>query len=151
MAKYGDVPLCNLERDDPRFLIDVAYARRLQANNVVLWWSPSPRPDHAGYENDDVIGPLDQVKMPSVNTPGTYASVCIDIDVRNLAINTILTSSLINELEGAESISFNPAADAGGDGNEMLYSENAFANAGVQVLREMVKAWRRALRLIICT
>ena len=141
LAKYGDVPLCNLERDDPRFLIDVAYARRLQANNVVLWWSPSPRPDHAGYERDDVVGPLDQVKMPSVNTPGTYASVCIDIDVRNLAINTILTSSLINELEGAESISFNPAADAGGDGNEMLYSENAFANAGVQVLREMVKAW----------
>ncbi|KAK0609919.1 hypothetical protein B0T17DRAFT_545527 [Bombardia bombarda] len=142
LAKYGDVPLCNLEKDDPRFLIDIAYARRLQANNVVLWWSPSPRPDHAGYEKDDVVGPLDQVQMPSVNNPGTFASVCIDIEVRNLAINTILTSSLINELEGADSISFNPAADAGGaDGNEMLFSENAFANAGVQVLREMVKSW----------
>ncbi|KAK3690262.1 DNA polymerase epsilon [Podospora appendiculata] len=142
LAKYGDIPLCNLERDDPRFLIDIAYARRLQANNVVLWWSPSPRPDHAGCEVDDVVGPLDQVQMPSVNTPGTYASVCIDIEVRNLAINTIITSSLINELEGAEGITFNPAADAGGaDGNEMLFSENAFANAGVQVLREMVKFW----------
>ena len=144
LARYGDVPLCNLERDDPRFLIDVAYARRLQANNVVLWWSPSPRPDHAGYEKDDVVGPLETVQMPSVNTPGTYASVCIDIDVRNLAINTILTSSLINELEGgSESISFNPASDTTGasDGNEVLYSENAFANAGVLVLREMVKAW----------
>ncbi|KAK4122058.1 DUF1744-domain-containing protein [Parathielavia appendiculata] len=141
LAKYGDIPLCNLERDDPRFLIDVAYARRLQANNVVLWWSPSPRPDHAGYERDDVAGPLDQVQMPSVNNPGTFASVCIDIDVRNLAINTILTSSLINELEGADSISFNPAADGTTDGNEVLYAENAFANAGVQVLREMVKSW----------
>ncbi|KAK0701351.1 hypothetical protein B0T21DRAFT_115811, partial [Apiosordaria backusii] len=140
LAKYGDVPLCNLERDDPRFLIDVAYARRLQANNVVLWWSPSPRPDHAGYEKDDVVGPLDQVQMPSVNTPGTYASVCIDIEVRNLGINTILTSSLINELEGADSISFNPAGDGGG-GEESFQSENAFANAGVQVLREMVKSW----------
>ena len=143
LARYGDVPLCNLERDDPRFLIDIAYARRLQANNVVLWWSPSPRPDHAGYENDDVVGPLDHVNMPSVNNPGTYASVCIDLEVRNLAINTILTSSLINELEGADSISFNPAADAsgGGEGNETLFSENAFANAGVRVLREMVKSW----------
>ncbi|KAK4641731.1 DNA polymerase epsilon catalytic subunit [Podospora bellae-mahoneyi] len=140
LAKYGDVPLCNLERDDPRFLIDVAYARRLQANSVVLWWSPSPRPDHAGYEKDDVIGPLDQVQMPSVNTPGTYASVCIDIEVRNLGINTILTSSLINELEGADSISFNPAGNGGG-GEESFQSENAFANAGVQVLREMVKSW----------
>lgn len=143
LARYGDVPLCNLERDDPRFLIDVAYARRLQANNVVLWWSPSPRPDHAGYEKDDILGPLETVQMPSVNNSGTYASVCIDIDVRNLAINTILTSSLINELEGADSISFNPASDGvgGSDGNDALYSENAFANAGVLVLREMVKAW----------
>ncbi|KAK4234746.1 hypothetical protein C8A03DRAFT_37446 [Achaetomium macrosporum] len=141
LAKYGDIPVCNLERDDPRFLIDVAYARRLQANNVVLWWSSSPRPDHAGYEKDDVAGPLDQVQMPSVNNPGTFASVCIDLEVRNLAINTILTSSLINELEGADSISFNPATDGLSDGNEVLYAENAFANAGVQVLREMVKSW----------
>ncbi|EAQ83561.1 conserved hypothetical protein [Chaetomium globosum CBS 148.51] len=141
LAKYGEVPLCNLERDDPRFLIDVAYARRLQANNVVLWWSDSPRPDHAGYEKDDVAGPLDQVQMPSVNNPGTFASVCIDLEVRNLAINTILTSSLINELEGADAISFNPSGDGGADGNEALFADNAFANAGVQVLREMVKSW----------
>ena len=137
LARYGDVPLCNLEREDPRFLIDIAYARRLQANGVVLWWSPGARPDHAGYENDDLLGPLDTVKLPNVNNPGTFSSVCIDIDVRNLAINTILTSSLINELEGADSISFNPTAD----GSEVLESESAFANAGVVVLREMVKAW----------
>src|SRR3569833_2102848 len=118
LARYGDVPLCNLEKDDPRFLIDVAYARRLQSNNVVLWWSAGPRPDHAGYEVDDVTGPLDTVQLPSVNNPGTFASVCIDIEVRTLAINTILTSSLINALEGADSISFNPASDgaAGGGG-----------------------------------
>ncbi|KAK3293009.1 uncharacterized protein B0H64DRAFT_363312 [Chaetomium fimeti] len=141
LAKYGEVPLCNLERDDPRFLIDVAYARRLQANNVVLWWSDSPRPDHAGYEKDDVAGPLDQVQMPSVNNPGTFASVCIDLEVRNLAINTILTSSLINELEGADAIAFNPGGDGGAEGNDALFADNAFANAGVQVLREMVKSW----------
>lgn len=144
LARYGDVPLCNLERDDPRYLIDIAYARRLQKNNVVLWWSGGPRPDHAGYEKDDVLGPLDTVQMPSINNPGTYPSVCIEIDVRNLAINTILTSSLINDLEGSDSISFNPAApqdDAPSDGTNVLYSDNAFAGAGITVLREMVKAW----------
>ncbi|KAH9904372.1 DNA polymerase family B [Xylariomycetidae sp. FL2044] len=141
LARYGDIPLCNLERDDPRFLIDVAYARKLQLNKVVLWWSPAPKPDHAGYEQDDVTGALDTVSMPSVNNPGTYASVCIDLEVRNLAINTILTSSLINELEGADSISFNPASDAAADGTDTLASESAFANAGVLVLREMVKSW----------
>lgn len=137
LARYGDVPLCNLERDDPRFLIDVAYARRLQANGVVLWWSSGARPDHGGYERDDLLASFDQVKLPNVNNPGTFSSVCIDLDVRNLAINTILTSSLINDLEGADSVSFNPTAD----GSEILASESAFANAGVVVLREMVKAW----------
>ena len=144
LARYGDVPLCNLERDDPRFLIDIAYARRLQKSNVVLWWSSGPRPDHAGYEKDDILGPMETVEMPSVNNPGTYSSVCIELDIRNLAINTILTSSLINELEGSDSVSFNPAApqdDGATDGTTVLYSDNAFASAGVTVLREMVKAW----------
>ncbi|KAI9707557.1 MAG: DNA polymerase epsilon catalytic subunit [Candelina mexicana] len=144
LARYGDIPLCNLERDDPRYLIDVAYARRLQRNNVVLWWSAGPRPDHAGYEKDDILGPMETVKMPSVNNAGTYSSVCIELDVRNLAINTILTSSLINELEGSDSVSFNPAApaeDTSSDGTNVLYAENTFASAGVTVLREMVKAW----------
>jgi DNA polymerase epsilon subunit 1 len=143
LAKYGDVPLCNLETDDPRFLIDIAYARRLQKGNVVLWWSAGPRPDHAGHEKDDILGPMETVDMPSFNQPGTYSSVCIELDVRNLAINTILTSSLINELEGSDSVAFNPASDSAemSDGTGVLYSEKAFASAGILVLRDMVKSW----------
>ncbi|KAK4697394.1 DNA polymerase epsilon subunit 1, partial [Lecanoromycetidae sp. Uapishka_2] len=144
LARYGDVPLCNLERDDPRFLIDVAYARRLQKSNVVLWWSGGPLPDHAGYEKDDILSPMETVSMPAINNAGTYSSVCIELDIRNLVINTILTSSLINELEGSDSVAFNPGApseDDDSNGNGVLYSDSAFASAGITVLREMVKAW----------
>ncbi|KAH0609527.1 uncharacterized protein H6S33_013013 [Morchella sextelata] len=144
LARYGDVPICNLEKDDPSYLIDVAYARRLQKNNVVLWWSPSPKPDHGGYEKDDIVGAFETVEMPAINNPGSYSSVCIEIDVRNLAINTILTSSLINELEGSDSVSLNPAAPTDenpSDGTNVIFADNAFATAGVTVLREMVKAW----------
>ena len=144
LARYGDIPLCNLEREDPRFLIDIAYARRLQRSNVVLWWASGPLPDHAGYEKDEILQPMETVEMPSVNNPGTYSSVCIELNVRNLSINTILTSSLINEAEGSDSISLNPAGSSDGDpgaGIGVLYSEDAFASAGIAVLREMVKAW----------
>ena len=141
LAQYGDVPLCNLERDDYRFLIDIAYARRLQNSNVVLWWSKGPRPDHAGYEKDNILGQMEKVNMPAINNPGTYSSVCVELDIRNLAINTILTSSLINELEGSESVSLNPSGSEEGDGTGVLYSSSAFASAGITVLREMVKAW----------
>jgi len=144
LARYGDIPLCNLERDDARYLIDIAYARRLQRSNVVLWWSGGPLPDHGGYQKDNVLGAMETVEMPAVNNPGTYSSVCIELDVRNLAINTILTSSLINELEGSDSVAFNPAAPSEDDADNatgVLHSDNAFASAGVTVLREMVKAW----------
>ena len=144
LARYGDIPLCNLERDDARYLLDIAYARRLQKNNVVLWWSGGPLPDHAGYQKDDTSGITEMVEMPAVNNPGTYSSVCIEIEVRNLAINTILTSSLISELESSDSVAFNPAAPNERDPkitSAILYSESAFASAGVTVLREMVKAW----------
>ena len=149
MARYGDIPLCNMPSDDPQFLIDVAYARRLQRSNVVLWWSERPLPDHAGHEKDDIRGPIvDRVNMPQINNAGAYTSVCVDIEVRNLAINTILTSSLINELEGcSDSFSFNPAGPSpligetnGGEGGAFA-STSAFANAPLLVLREMVKAW----------
>ncbi|KAF2429554.1 DNA polymeras-like protein epsilon [Tothia fuscella] len=144
LARYGDIPLCNLEGHDPRFLIDIAYARRLQKDRVVLWWSAGPNPDHAGYEKDDILSPLETVEMPAINNPGTYSSVCIEMSVRNLNINTILASSLINEAEGSDSISFNPAAptdDSAENGTHVIYSDNAFASAGIMVLREMVKTW----------
>ena len=145
LARYGNVPLCNLERDDPRFLIDVAFARRLQKENVVLWWSSGPRPDHAGYEKDDVLGPMETVQMPSTNTPGTYSTVCIDVEVRNLLINTILTSSLINDAEGSDSVSYNPAEPVDGpsaDGTLVLHADNTFTSAGIRILRDMVRAWQ---------
>ncbi|KAL6249519.1 DNA polymerase epsilon catalytic subunit [Rhinocladiella similis] len=143
LARYGDVPLCNLEKDDPRFLIDLAYARRLKRNNVVLWWSEQPRPDHAGHERDDIIGPLTEVvEMPSINNPGAYTSVCVDVSVQNLAINTLLTSSIINDLEGsADSVAFNPAADDEPSCGGIVRSNGGFAQAALEVLRDMVKSW----------
>lgn len=144
LARYGDIPLCNLEKDYPCFLIDIAYARRLQKADVVLWWSGAPLPDHAGHEKDQIFNSMETVQMPALNNPGTYSSVCIDLEVRNLAINTILTSSLINELEGSDAVIVNPAGSVNEENNDgvgVLYSDNAFATAGVMVIREMVKAW----------
>ncbi len=144
LARYGDIPLCNLEKDYSNFLIDVAYARRLQKAEVVLWWSGAPLPDHAGYEKDQILNSMETVQMPAPNNPGSYSSVCIEFDIRNLAINTILTSSLVNELEGSESVTVNPTRSANDDENNgvgVLRSDSAFTTAGVMVMREMVKAW----------
>lgn len=143
LSRYGNVPLCNLEKDDPRFLIDISYARRLQKEKVVLWWSANPRPDHAGYEKDDILAAMETVEMPSVNNPGTYSSVCIDLSVKNLAINTILCSAVLNDAEGSDSmgLSVPPPNEEGVEDIAHVQSENTFAQAGIMALREMVRAW----------
>ncbi|KAH0393751.1 DUF1744-domain-containing protein, partial [Aureobasidium melanogenum] len=144
LSRYGNVPLCNLEKDDPRFLIDISYARRLQKEKVVLWWSANPRPDHAGYEKDDILAAMETVDMPSVNNPGTYSSVCIDLSVKNLAINTILCSAVLNDAEGSDSmgLSVPPPNEEGIENiSHVVSGENTFAQAGIMALREMVRAW----------
>ncbi|KAF1352349.1 hypothetical protein BDV97DRAFT_293561 [Delphinella strobiligena] len=143
LSRYGNIPLCNLEKDDPRFLIDIAYARRLQKEKVVLWWSANPRPDHAGHEKDDILGSMDTVDMPAVNTPGTYSSVCIDLSVKNLSINTILCSAILNDAEGSDSMGLSVPDPTEDSIEEMSHvqAENSFAAAAIVALREMVKAW----------
>jgi DNA polymerase epsilon subunit 1 len=144
LSRYGNVPLCNLEKDDPRFLIDISYARRLQKEKVVLWWSANPRPDHAGYEKDDILAAMETVDMPSVNNPGTYSSVCIDLSVKNLAINTILCSAVLNNAEGSDSMGLSvppPNEEGIEDISHVVSGENTFAQAGIMALREMVRAW----------
>lgn len=143
-SRYGNVPLCNLEMDDPRFLIDITYARRLQKEKVVLWWSQDARPDHAGHEKDDILGSMEVIDMPAVNNPGTYSSVCIDLSIKNLAINTILSAAVLNEAEGSDPLGVSGAGakeDALDETTQTIQSENAFAAAGIGALREMVRAW----------
>jgi DNA polymerase epsilon subunit 1 len=144
-ARYGNIPVCNVEKDDPRFLIDIFYARRLQKEKVVLWWSDNARPDHAGHERDDVSGGMEEVEMPAINHPGTYSSVCIDLSVKNLAINTILSASVRdNDGTDGEPLGVSGAGaqeDALDDTAQTVASENAFASAGITALRAMVRAW----------
>ncbi|GAM83279.1 hypothetical protein ANO11243_012650 [Dothideomycetidae sp. 11243] len=142
LSRFGNVPVCNLESDDPRMLIDIAYARRLQKEKVVLWWSAGPKPDHAGYEKDDIVGALETVEMPSVNNPGTYSSVCIDLSVKNLGINTILSAAVLNDAEGSDSMGFSTLpSDKDGTDSQHMQADNSFAQAGIVALREMVRTW----------
>ncbi|KAK4057447.1 DNA polymerase epsilon catalytic subunit [Microbotryomycetes sp. JL221] len=151
LADRFEVPICNLERDVPMFLADVDFARRLTSAGLVLWWSPSSRPALGGREMDANSQQLaDDLTSPEVGKPGSYSNACLEIDVRNLAVDAVLQSALVYELEGGEggaSIGFEAASH-----NLDEYSKGT-AHAAVELsdavlptqtfnlLRSMVKAW----------
>ena len=144
LARNGNVPICDIEEDETMFLTDILFARRLVEQNVVLWWSPTPYPDVGGRTNEDPFMTLQDIETPEFNTPGCYTTVCIELEIGNLPINTILTSALINELEGADA---HPQIDNGGGGmsidedGTVPLSDNTFSSAAISVLKSMVKHW----------
>ncbi|KAJ3022675.1 UNVERIFIED_CONTAM: DNA polymerase epsilon catalytic subunit [Siphonaria sp. JEL0065] len=121
LSRYADIPIGNIENDYPLFLSDVFFARRLHKADMVLWYSPSDKPDLGGREQDDNQLELDELVNPEVNHPGTYSNVCIEVDIFNLAFNTVLQSSHVNEVEGS-------AAMDGMSGGSSNFVDDQFKN-----------------------
>ena len=52
-ARYFYTPVGNIPLDVVLFGADLFYARHLQKENFILWWSATEKPDFGGSENDD--------------------------------------------------------------------------------------------------
>lgn len=145
-ASHYDVPVGHIDDDQPLFFSDIDFARRLTAQDMVLWWSPAERPDLGGYE-DDVV-PSEELVNPEFTSPGVYSHVCLSIQVRNLAVNSVLQSAIVNELEGSGGAT---AFDSTTHTIDDYSSGEAQSNATIgdsnlppqtfMVLKSMVRTW----------
>lgn len=138
LSNYGKIPLCNLQIENLGYLIDVEYARRLTQNNVVLWWSKNPYPDHGGFE-DDRVQDFDSLDFLTINNPDIYETACLEVEIGTLTINTILTSSLINDAEGTD-LADDPLVSDENNGTATL-ALDTFSPTALIILRTMVKDW----------
>lgn len=100
LARYTQVPIGNFEPDFAVFLSDVFFARRLKQNDCLLWYSEGLHPDLGGNEDDDTAFNT-EVTNPDKTYPDCVETMSIEFDVRGLAINTILQSNHIPDLENA--------------------------------------------------
>lgn len=102
---YADVPLCNTESDWSVAMIDLFLARELTRRDMVLWYSVSERPDLGGRQ-DDNTQPSNAVEEAEyvINNPGSYGGISLDMEIGNLAFNTIIQAAMVNELEGSANI-----------------------------------------------
>ncbi|KAI0330341.1 DUF1744-domain-containing protein [Cubamyces sp. BRFM 1775] len=145
LADYYDVPIGHIEGDQPLLLADIEFARRLTTQDVVLWWSPGDRPDLGGIEEDN--RPQEELAKTEFVSPGCYSNVCLEVTVRNLAVDAVLHSVIVNELEGSGGAT---AFDASrtldeyskGDGmQDLTLGESNVSPLAFSILKSLVKTW----------
>ena len=91
-CRYLHIPVGNLPKDMTLTGCDIFFARHLKRHNHVLWCSPTERPDLGGKEADDNrLGmELEENLITEINNCGAYSTVCVELDIASLAVNTII-------------------------------------------------------------
>lgn len=144
LAEYYDIPIGHIDGDQPLLLSDVVFARRLVSQGMVLWWSPSGRPDLGGLEDDTRL--TEELPNTEFITPGCYSNVCLEVAVRNLSVNSVLHAMVVNELEGSggttafDSVSHTIEELTDGQRNLTLGESNVSPQT-FGIIKAMVKAW----------
>ncbi len=81
-------------------IIDTLFARNLRASKHLLWYSDTGKPDLGGHEDKDFrIYYQDELENPEVSQKGFYRGYTVEIDLANLAVNTILQSEFLKEFD----------------------------------------------------
>jgi len=115
-ARYGQLPLGNLDLDENVALFDNSLARLLLKNRALSWASNIPgKPDvgqeivinangsasvsnaenESPFSQNDIWEDDDELVSPVMRQPGTYRSICVDIDVHDLAIAALSENSMV--------------------------------------------------------
>ncbi|XP_025837463.1 DNA polymerase epsilon catalytic subunit A [Agrilus planipennis] len=155
-CRYFHLPVGNMPSDPALFGADLMFARHLIKQNHVLWCSPTERPDLGGSQENDarLLAETRESSSEVCNNPGWYSSVCIELAIDSLAINTLLQSHHITDMEGtSSSVAFDNAAPQsldemiGGQTSFTPYDESSKCAEAFRILRIMVTAWMRDITL----
>ncbi len=146
MAEYYNVPIGYIEGDQPLTLSDITFARRLTEQDIILWWAPGNKPDLGGAEIDERS--VDELPKTDFASPGLYANVCLELSVRNLAVNSVLQSVFVNELEGSggatifDSVSRTINEYANNEApRDLTLGKSNISSQTFSVLKTTVKTW----------
>ncbi|KAL7994229.1 putative DNA-directed DNA polymerase, family B, ribonuclease H-like superfamily [Plasmopara halstedii] len=115
-ARYAHLPVGNFTGDHAIAILDTLYSRILMKHKHLWWHSPTSLPDLGGKEQDQQFQQLfshsllgstrqkasDALVDASVGVceKGSFADVCVELELDGLAVNAILVASQIHHIEG---------------------------------------------------
>ncbi|KAF7265187.1 hypothetical protein GWI33_021380 [Rhynchophorus ferrugineus] len=154
-CRYFHIPLGNYPSDPAIFGADLFYARHLAKANHILWCSALDKPDLGGSEETDtrLLAENQEGSSEVLNVPGWYSSVCVALDIDCLAINTLLQSHHVTDIEGTSSATaFDTNQGVSIDemlsgNNALIYNESGRCAEAFKILRTMASGWMRDISL----
>ncbi|XP_020701921.2 DNA polymerase epsilon catalytic subunit A isoform X1 [Dendrobium catenatum] len=137
LSRYAHVPIGNFELDWLLFTADIFFSRALRDQQQLLWVSDDGIPDLGGiYEGDTCFA--DEVNQPALTYPGAYRRVAVELKVHHLAVNALLKSSLVDEMEGGSLFGYEYDINYGSDANEVSDEASSCAPA-FRVLKQLIQ------------
>lgn len=131
ISRFTHIPIGNLTTDIVIEASDIFYGRLLTFNRHLLWANTSALPDLGGYlmqnyidsvfSNNGSITPFEQ------SNQGVYRSVCIELKIRNLVINTIRMSDHLSDMEDIET--------------DDISQQFGFCDTAYNILRMLISRW----------
>lgn len=172
-SRYGNIPIGNLGGDEHFTLYDISLSRMLQKNRAISWASTVPgcpdlgatffpsssdgkfRPliqiaETSVENNEEVWSDDNELVSPVIRRPGTYRSLCIDLDMQDLAIAALTDVASTSGGHGGPADPASPTSvmqlDGSGGGAlklaEPLGDEMSTATS-LPMLRALVATWLR--------
>ncbi|KAK3158029.1 hypothetical protein QOZ80_2AG0131930 [Eleusine coracana subsp. coracana] len=138
LSRYAHVPLGNFELDWLLFTADVFFSRALRDQQQVLWISDDGIPDLGGtYEGDTCFA--DEVIQPALTYPGAYRRVSVELKIHHLAVNSLLKSSQVDEMDGGSIGSFGNDMVPGPHATETDFDDPSLCLPAFQVLKQLIQ------------
>ncbi|OEU13384.1 DNA/RNA polymerase, partial [Fragilariopsis cylindrus CCMP1102] len=168
-ARYGNLPIGNLGDEENFTLYDISLTRMLQKNRAVSWASPvSGRPDlgasffpssdgkfrpsiqlagSSDVNSEDIWNDDNELLSPVIRRPGSYRSLCVDIDLHDLAIAALTDTSNLSTNTMMSNDIGSPTSVMQGSGGALKLSEplgdEMSTATSLPMVRALVGAWLR--------
>ncbi|XP_042956181.1 DNA polymerase epsilon catalytic subunit A-like [Carya illinoinensis] len=112
LSKYAHVPVGNFELDWLIFTADIFFSRALHDQQQVLWISDDGVPDLGGINEEETCF-VDEVHQPVITYPGAYRKITVELKIHHLAVNGLLKSNQVNEMEGGALLGYDQDMTSG--------------------------------------
>ncbi|XP_052190980.1 DNA polymerase epsilon catalytic subunit A-like isoform X2 [Diospyros lotus] len=140
LSRYAHVPLGNFEVDWLIYTADIFFSRALRDQQQVLWISDNGIPDLGGTNEEESCF-TDEVNQPVLTYPGAYRKVALELKIHHLAVNALLKSNQVNEMEGGAFFGLeqdmNPASHTLSDMS--FFDEGTSCAPAFRVLKQLIQ------------